>query len=146
MKKRAEELVVEMCRLFNLRAADGLVALFDTPLPIYSADGLRLRATLEDTKKSIQKLMRLAHAAGCVEVIYELESIETTRSGRQEKAQLVWKYLDAAGHVASQSRLIYYCGQNEDGDLRIQMVEYLSPAFPEVYAFVPPDKAGPRHH
>jgi hypothetical protein len=130
-------LIRHMNRLYNAGQLDALVELFTPLLPVYTDNGISLKATHSDTKASLINLRQTAQSRGVVHLKHNILSVETSPKGTSKTVFVEWHYLGADGLPVTRGEVKYYCGRDSYGIARVLMVEYVTPAFPEAYADMP---------
>lgn len=130
-------LIRQMNRLYNAGRLDALVELFTPLLPVYTDNGISLRATHADTKASLINLIETAKSRGVVHLEHKVLSVDSSPKGTSKTVFVQWHYLGADGTPVTTGEVKYYCGRDSYGIARILMVEYVTPAFPEAYADMP---------
>ena len=123
--------------VFEAQDVEGMLELFTSPLPVYSDSGITLLSSREDTELALRCLIFEARAAGVRHQRRRVLGVKPSSMGQGTMYHVEWLFLGANGSVIATSEVKYYCGQEEDGTLRVFMVEYISAAFPEILADMP---------
>lgn len=137
--RETREFFQELNRLINEGELEKLSMLFEEPLPIYSEAGLFLRATREDTARSLEVLLEAAGKRGFTHMTHRIVSIAPRPNWRASFAQLEWQYRDAQKTIIARSFINYYVGATEGEGYKILMMDYLQPGIPEALSVIPRD-------
>lgn len=113
-----------------------LAANYRNPVAVFLPSGLRVEQTLADTVMALRRLWDVARGSGATKVRHRILALRGSTPGRMV-ALVEWTYLDAGESTVGVSRLRYFLARQNDGSLRIEMLEY------ELHAF--PDAAGDMH-
>ncbi|MCU0907127.1 MAG: hypothetical protein MUF73_06685 [Rhodobacteraceae bacterium] len=123
--------------VFSTGDAGDLAVDYRNPVAVFLPGGLRVEETPEVTRAVLRRLQAMARAQGVVRVRPLLVGVRAVRPDRPVVA-VSWQFLDAQGREVARNRLSYFCAQQPDGRLMIEMLEYERTAFEGDGAAWPP--------
>ncbi len=132
----------KLASAFAVGRFDDVTRYFNYPLVVYLPTGMRMDMTPEDTIDAIFQRRGAAKSAGMTDVKVTIHDIGENREGRIP-VHLVWNFTNKSGESVGKSEMRYFCRVMPNGAVRIELMEILTMAFPnlpKVWA-----KHGPAH-
>ena len=136
MADTPSELVQALGVAFSTLDWATVATLFLPPVALYHEENLVLTITLDQTLDLLAANRERLRKRGVARVVPQINAQEVTALG-STRIWLTWSNLSETGVVMGNSPAVLYCTRDADGALKVQVLEFLDYAFPELLAQMP---------
>lgn len=142
LRREVQHICEKLASAFAVGQFDDVTQYYLYPLVVYLPTGMRMDMAPEDTIDAIFQRRGAAKSAGMTDVKVTIHEIGENKDGRIP-VHVAWNFTNKSGASVGKSEIRYFCRLMPNGAIRIELMEFLTLAFPntpKVWA-----KHGPAH-